>query len=595
MGKQADQQEERTHLRELAYKYVPILDWLPKYQRKWLRPDAITAIVIWAVLVPQAIAYASLAGVPPQAGLYAAAAGLLFYAIFGISRQVTVGPGSTIAVMVAATIAPLAATTGDYVTLAAALAILVGAIMVGAGVARLAFVADFFAKPILVGFVAGLALIIAISQAPKLFGVEGGGDNFFESLWNLIKDLPDTNVQTLAISAICILMLVGLKRLAPVAPAALITVVVSIALVSLLNLEDEGVAVVGEIPTGLPTPDLPRVGLGDLWHLLPGAAGIAIVAFAESNATASSLAAKHKEKVDPNQDLIAIGSANLGAGLFQGFAVDASLSRSATADEAGVKTQVSNLITLVLVLITMVALAPLFRNLPDAALAAIIISSVVGLVDTRELRRLYGLDKLDFGLALVGLLGVLVFGILEGLGLAIVAALIALVRRGYRPNTAVLGRVTGEEDEDFGFRDLERFPEAETIPGLQIFRFQTELFFANANYFRDQIRGIIEETDPPPRAVLVDAAAISHIDTTGTDMLLELVSELSESGIELLLARVTGPTRDILRRSGLVDALGSGSIYQTVGAAVSSYLARRAGADKSTDQPIDQQIEDSDT
>jgi len=595
MGKQADQQEERTHLRELAYKYVPILDWLPKYQRKWLRPDAITAIVIWAVLVPQAIAYASLAGVPPQAGLYAAAAGLLFYAIFGISRQVTVGPGSTIAVMVAATIAPLAATTGDYVTLAAALAILVGAIMVGAGVARLAFVADFFAKPILVGFVAGLALIIAISQAPKLFGVEGGGDNFFESLWNLIKDLPDTNVQTLAISAICILMLVGLKRLAPVAPAALITVVVSIALVSLLNLEDEGVAVVGDIPTGLPTPDLPRVGLGDLWHLLPGAAGIAIVAFAESNATASSLAAKHKEKVDPNQDLIAIGSANLGAGLFQGFAVDASLSRSATADEAGVKTQVSNLITLVLVLITMVALAPLFRNLPDAALAAIIISSVVGLVDTRELRRLYGLDKLDFGLALVGLLGVLVFGILEGLGLAIVAALIALVRRGYRPNTAVLGRVTGEEDEDFGFRDLERFPEAETIPGLQIFRFQTELFFANANYFRDQIRGIIEETDPPPRAVLVDAAAISHIDTTGTDMLLELVSELSESGIELLLARVTGPTRDILRRSGLVDALGSGSIYQTVGAAVSSYLARRAAADKSTDQPIDQQIEDSDT
>jgi high affinity sulfate transporter 1 len=595
MSEQANQPEERTRLRELTYKYVPILDWLPKYQRKWLRPDAITAIVVWAVLVPQAIAYASLAGVPPEAGLYAAAAGLLFYAVFGISRQVTVGPGSTIAVMVAATIAPLATSTSDYVMLAAALAILVGAIMVGAGVARLAFVADFFAKPILVGFVAGLALIIAVSQAPKLFGVEGGGDNFFESIWNLVKDLPDTNPETLVISAICIFMLVGLKRLAPAAPAALITVIVSIALVSILDLEAEGVAVVGDIPTGLPTPDLPRVGLGDLWQLLPGAGGIAIVAFAESNATASSLAAKHKEKVDPNQDLIAIGSANLGAGLFQGFAVDASLSRSATADEAGVKTQVSNLLTLVLVLITMVALSPLFRNLPDAALAAIIISSVVGLIDTGELRRLYGLDKLDFGLALVGLLGVLVFGILEGLGLAIVAALIALVRRGYRPNTAVLGRVTGEEDEDFGFRDLERFPDAETIPGLQIFRFQTELFFANANYFRDQIRGIIEETDPPPRAILVDAGAISHIDTTGTDMLVDLVSELSESGIEFLLARVSGPTRDILRRSGLMDAIGSGRIYPTVSAAVSSYLARRAAKDKSTDQPIDQQIEDSET
>ncbi len=572
----------------MLQRYVPILEWLPKYQRRWLRPDAIAALVGWAVLVPQAIAYATLAGVAPEAGLYAAAAGLLFYAVLGTSRQVTVGPGSTIAVMVAATVAPLAITTGDYLALSAALAILVGAILVGAGLARLALVADFFAKPILVGFVAGLALIIAVGQAPELFGVEGGGDNFFAELWNLVMDLPDTNPETLVIGAGCIVMLFGLSRLVPSAPAALITVAVAIAFVSILNLDKEGVTVVGDIPTGLPTPKLPRVGLGDLWRLLPGAVGIAIVAFAESNATARSLAAKHKYEVDPNQDLIALGGANLGAGLLQGFAVDASLSRSATADAAGVKTQVSSLLTLSLVLITIVALSSLFRNLPNAALAAIIIVSVVGLVNVGELRRLYRLDKPDFALAIISLTGVLLLGILPGLAVAVAAGLVALVYRGYRPHTAVLGGVTGEEDEDYGFRNVDRHPQAETFPGLIIFRFDTELFFANANYFRNQIREVVKGAKPPARAILVDAGAISHIDTTGTDMLAELVSELSESNVELLLARVKGPVRDIFRRSGLEDAFGGDRIYPTVRAGVAAYLARYGDAEESTDQPIDE-------
>ncbi len=588
MSAQAEQQEGRTRLRELAHRYVPIFEWLPKYQRGWLRPDAIAALVVWAVLVPQAIAYATLAGASPEAGLYAAAAGLLFYAVLGTGRQVTVGPGSTIAVMVAVTVAPLASSTGDYVTLTAALAILIGVILVGAGLARLALIADFFAKPILVGFVAGLALLIAVGQGPKLFGVEGGGDNFFEELWNLVMDLPDTNPETLAIGAGCIVMLFGLSRLVPSAPAALITVVAAIAAVAILDLDEEGVAVVGDIPTGLPTPNLPGVGLGNLWRLLPGAAGIAIVAFAESNATASSLAAKHKYEVDPNQELIALGGANVGAGLFQGFPVDASLSRSATADAAGMKTQVSSLVALALVVITIVALSSLFRNLAVAALAAIIIVSVVGLVNVGELRRLYRLDKPDFALAIISLTGVLLLGILPGLAVAVVAWLVALVYRGYRPHTAVLGGVTGEEDEDFGFRDVERHSQAETFPGLIIFRFDTELFFANANYFRNQIREVVKGAQPPARAILVDAGAISHIDTTGTDMLAELVSELSESDIELLFARVKGPVRDILRRSGLEDAFGGDRIYPTVRAGVGAYLARHGAAEDSTDQPTDE-------
>ena len=587
MSAQAEQQEGRSRLRELAHRYVPILEWLPKYQRGWLRPDAIAALVVWAVLVPQAIAYATLAGASPEAGLYAAAAGLFFYAVLGTGRQVTVGPGSTIAVMVAATVAPLASSTGDYVTLTAALAILIGVILVGAGLARLALIADFFAKPILVGFVAGLALLIAVGQGPKLFGVEGGGDNFFEELWNLVMDLPDTNPETLAIGAGCIVMLFGLSRLVPSAPAALITVVTAIAAVAILDLDEEGVAVVGDIPTGLPTPNLPGVGLGNLWRLLPGAAGIAIVAFAESNATARSLAAKHKYEVDPNQELIALGGANVGAGLFQGFPVDASLSRSATADAAGMMTQVSSLVALALVLITIVALSSLFRNLAVAALGAIIIVSVVGLVNVGELRRLYRLDKPDFALAIISLAGVLLLGILPGLAVAVVAGLVALIYRGYRPHTAVLGGVTGEEDEDFGFRDVERHSQAETFPGLIIFRFDTELFFANANYFRDQIREVVKGAQPPARAILVDAGAISHIDTTGTDMLAELVSELSESNIELLLARVKGPVRDIFRRTGLEDAFGGDRIYPTVRAGVAAYLARHGGAEESTDQPTD--------
>ena len=592
MSAQAEPQQERTRLRELADRYLPILGWLPKYQRRWLRPDAISALAVWAVLVPQAIAYASLAGLPPEAGLAAAALPLLLYAALGTTRQLTVGPGSTIAILVAATVGPLAAGDGSsYAALAATLALLVGGILMAAGVARLGRISDFFAKPVLAGFVGGLAVVIAVGQAPKLFGIEGGGDNFFEELWNLGKDLPDTNPETLAVSAGSFLLLYAVSRLAPSAPAALITVIVAIGIVTILDLGERGVAVVGEIPRGLPTPAIPRIGLGDISNLLPGAVGIAVIALAESSATARSLAAKHKYEIDADQELIALGASNLGAGLFQGFAVDASLSRSAIADEAGMKTQVSSLIAFALVLITAVALAPLFRNLADATLAALIIISVVNLISIDEFRRLYGLDKVEFGLAVISLLGVLLFGILPGLAVAIVAALSALVYRGYRPHTAVLGRVTGdEEDEDYGFRDIERHPQAETYPGLVIFRFDTELFFANANHFRDQIREVVREAQPPARAILVDAGAISHIDTTGTDMLAELVSELTESNVELLLARVKGPVRDILRRSGLEDAFGGDRIYPTVRAGVAAYLARHGGMEESTDQPTDDSV-----
>jgi SulP family sulfate permease len=555
-------------------KLLPIATWLPSYERTWLRADTVAAIVVAAVLVPQAMAYATLAGVSPEAGLYAAAVPLLLYPIFGTCRQLSVGPGSTMSVLVAATVAPLAAGDGQrYVALAAGLALMVGITLIVAGIARLGLISDFFAKPVLTGFVGGLALLIAVGQVPALLGIEGGGENFFDEAWHVIENTGDTDASTLLVGAGCLIALFGLNRFLPVVPSALVVVVGATVVSAAFDLEGEGVTVVGEFAGGLPPVEIPDMRIGDIVDLLPGAIGISFVAFAESNAAARQIATRHKYEVDPNAELIALGAANVGTGFTQGFVVDASLSRSATADESGMKTQVSSLIAFVLVLVTAVALAPLLQDLPSAALAAIIIVSVLKLIDVREMRSLYRLDKRDFALGMTGLAGVLVFGTLPGLVMAVVAALAALVIRGYRPNTAVLGRFQGGgTDEDYTFRDVGRHPELETFPGLIIFRYDNEIFFANANYLRDQIRSLVREASPAARSVLVDAGAISYIDTTGLDVLKELTAELSDSGIRLLFARVRGPVREILRRSGVEELIGRESIYPTVRAGVAAYL-----------------------
>ncbi len=561
---------------------LPIVSWLPRYDKRLLVPDAIAALAVWALLVPQGLAYASLAGVPAQAGLYAALAALLLYAIFGTCRNLNVGPSSAIAALSAATIAPLAggdATT--FVALSAAAALLAGGLLVAAGVARLGFVAEFFAKPVLTGFVTGLALTVASSQAPKIFGITIEDGNFFEDVWRLVATLDETSIATFAVGAGTILVIVVLSRFLPKIPAGLIAVVLALVLSTWLDLEADGVSVVGEIPRGLPSYGLPDVGLGQVLDLMAGVAGIALLAFAESIAGARSLASRQGYEVDPNKELVALGAANIGAGLSQGFSVDASLSRSAVGERAGVKTQVSGLLGAGLLIVTLFALAPLFRNLPDAALAGLVITAVAGLVDVRGLRRLARLDWRDFCLAILALAGVLLFGILEGLVIAVVASLLVLVWRAYRPASAVLGRLPGAEepDETFRFRNIAHHPGCETFPGLVIFRFENELFFANANGFRAEVRALVRDTAPTVREVLVDAGSISYADTTATDMLLELIDELRAEGIVLAFGRAKAPLRAILDRSGVAEALGPEHLHDSVRAGVADYLRRNPGVE----------------
>ena len=559
---------------------LPIATWLPAYDRGWLRGDAFAAVAVWAVLVPQAVGYAAIAGAPPQAGLFTALGAALLYAVFGTCRELDVGPSSTIAVTAAAVLLPVVAENrgSDYTALLAALAILTGGVLIAAGALRLGFVAEFLARPVLLGFISGIGVVIAVGQLPALLGLTVASGNVPETLWRLAVALDELGWRTPVVGLVSLAALLALRRLNPRAPWALVVAVSSIALSRAFDLAEEGVAVIADVPSGLPVPGIPDVGLGELTALGGGAMAVALVALAESVGTARSLAAQRGYEVDANQELIALGAANAGAGVLQGFPVDASLSRSAVAVGAGVRSQLSGLVVAALLVATMLFLTPLFDGLPTATLAAIIVAAVIGLVDVAGFRKLWRLDRDDARLALIAFVAVLLFGVLTGIVIAVVASLLALVHRVYRPSVAVLGRVGGETgpDEDFRFRSIERHPEYETVPGLVVFRFSGELFFANATFFRDETLRLVDASDPPARMVLVDASAISHLDTTAAAMLGDLLDRLETRGVSFELARTTSTLRDALRRTGLEDRIGDG-IHVTVRAGVASFLARAGG------------------
>ena len=553
---------------------LPIRTWLPQYERRWLRPDLIAAAAVWAVLVPEGMAYASLAGMPPETGLFAALAPLLAYALLGTCRQLTVGPSSAVAAYSAAAVAPLALGDGGrFIALSALLALLVGGILLVAGLARAGFIADFFARPVLTGFIAGLALVIAVGQVAKLLGVEGGGTGFFGKLWAVLRQLDDASLPTLAVGAASLVLILVLRAIAPKVPAMLIAVALGIAVVSAFELQDHGVAIVGAIPAGLPSLAIPSFRLGDVVDLLPDAVALALICFAESVAGARALAAKHRYEIDADQELVALGVANLGAGLLQGFAGDASLSRSAVADSSGVKSQLSNVILFAFLIVTMLFLMPLFHDLPEAVLGAIVIAAVAHLVDIGAMRRLRHTDPTDFVLAILCFAGVLVFGLLIGLAIAVVLSLLALVYRAYRPSYAVLGRVPGAvDDERLRYRGIEDHPDSQTFPGLVILRVDGELFFANARWFRDTARSLVRDQAPPVRELLVHVGAVPHLDTTAAAMLKELIRELHEAGIELAFARATTGLVHDMERNGIVKLIGDDRFFDTVAAGVDDFL-----------------------
>ena len=567
-------------MRERLAEFVPITGWLPRYERSYLGGDVLAALAVWAVLVPQAVAYAGLAGAPPQAGLFTALAAGVLYAVFGTCRELDVGPSSTVAITAAAALVPGVAAfpSQQYPVVLAALAGLTGLTLLAAGALRLGRVADFLARPVLIGFISGIGVVIIVGQLPKLLGLPVVSGNVPETLWRTIESLGDISWQTTVVGCASLLALLVLRRLAPRVPWALFVAMVSIACSRALDLEAHGVTMIAAIPAGLPTPYIPDVGLGEIGALSSGALALALVALAESIGAARSLAAKGGYEIDANQELIAIGAANVGAGLLQGFPVDASLSRSAVGAAAGVRSRLSGLIVAALVVATMLFLTPLFDGLPQATLAAIIIAAVIGLVDVKGLRGLWRTDHGDAKLAVVGFAAVCLLGVLPGIAIAVISSLLALIRRVYRPRVAVLGRAVGETstDEDYRFRSIDRHPEYETIPGLVLFRFSSELFFANSSFFRDATLRLVAQADPPARTVLVDCSPISHLDTTAAAMLEELIGRLDAAGITFELARTTAALNDALERSGLRDRIGPERLHASVRGGVQSFLERSA-------------------
>jgi SulP family sulfate permease len=524
---------------------VPLLQDLRDYEGSWFSGDLMAAVTVWAIVVPEAIAYASIAGLPPETGLYAATVPLLLYAVFGSARRITVGPSAAVAALSFATVVPFAAAgTEDFVTLSVLLALIVGVVLVLGGLVHMGVIADFLSEPVLKGFIVGVALTIALGQAGKLFGFETEGEGFFLELIDLVRQLPDLNVPTMIVGAVSLVALVLFERLIPRIPSVLLVVAGSILAVKWLDLVDAGVAVVGDIPSGLPSLAFPSVPWSTFLALIPGAIGVAIVVYGESMALSKTFAARHGERVDADQELIALGAANVGGGMFGAFAVNASNARSAAGDAAGQRTQLSSLLVVVALVVTLLFLTPLFRDLPEAALAAIIIHAVAGLIKFRPISALRSRNTVDFWAAVATLMGVLVFDVLAGLMVGVLVSIGGLMSRAVRPRIMWLGK--DSTSGRFRNRDDDR---VDVKTDISVMHFGAELFFANVGSFRDSV--IAEVDERGPRAVVIDAEAITDIDTTAVDELVKLHAELASRDVMLAFARLGDPARQALESGGL--------------------------------------------
>ena len=562
-----------TNLKNLLQRYLPILRWLPEYKPSWLRYDLISGLTIWAVLVPQAMAYAGIAGVPPIMGLYTLPLPLFFYAIFGTSRTLVVGPDSAVALISASAIGAVAAVgAAEYLALTSAMAIAVGVFFIVFGILRMGWIANFISIPVMSGFLEGVVMVTIIGQVPKLFGIEGGGGDFFEKLWAIIQALPDTNLTTLALGVGSLVLIFAIGRYVSKLPAALITLIISIVVVSALDLTTKGVDVIGTFSSGLPPMSLPDVSLTEYIAIIPGALAILLLGYVETLGAAKSAASSGGGKIDPDQELVALGAANLGAGLSTGFVAAGSLSKTSVAMGAGGKTQISHIVSGILAILTLVFLMPLFTNLPDATLAAIVIVALIGLDQTAKLKKELKLSRTEFTLGMICFFGVLTLGVLQGVGLGVVLSLLVLIKKASHPGTAVLGRVPGERTY---YRDIQRRKDAKTIPGLLIFRFDARLIFFNCNFFASEVKRCIAEAKEPVKTVLIDAEAMNDIDITGADRLIKLNTELNSKNIVMFLSHVRDPLRDKMRRMGVEDAIGSDHIYETTRDGVDAFVASR--------------------
>ena len=558
--------------------FLPILRWAPSYERSDLRSDLAAGFTVGAMLVPQAMAYALLAGLPPAVGLYAATIPVIVYALFGTSRQLAVGPVAIVSLLTASALAPLVEEgSAGYIGAAALLAIMVGIVHLVLGVGRLGFLVNFLSHSVLVGFTAAAAIIIGFSQAKHLFGISTERkDHFYETVLEVLGKLGETNGTTLVLGLVALATLFLFKKLVPAVPAALVVVVGSILAVELFDLEARGVKVVGDIPDSLPAFGVPDFDGSLIGSLIGTALVITLVGFMESIAVAKVYARRHRYEVEPNSELVGLGAANVAAGLFGGYPVTGGFSRTAVNDSAGARTPLASLITAGLVLATIAFLTPLLTSLPNAALGAVIIMAVIGLIDVGEMRHIASVKRSDLiGLG-VAFFATLILGIELGIVVAVIASMLVVFARMSTPHSAVLGHVDGTNS----YRNIERFPEAHTIDGVQILRIDAALSFVNALHVKRLLLDRSETLGTSPRVVVLDASGINDIDATGAEMLTDVITELDERNVRLYLTDVKGPVRDVLWRAGIWEQLGDRIFSCTNDAIIAIRASRPAPDDK---------------
>ncbi len=568
-------------------RWMPGVRVIRTYERTWLSRDMIAGIVLVTLLVPQGMAYAELAGLPPITGLYTTVICLVAYAFVGPSPTLILGPDSSLGPMIAATILPLAAGSQEQaIALAGMLALLVGLVTVGAGVARLGFVADLLSNPVRTGYLAGLAVVIFIGQLPKLFGFSVDADGLVAEGAAFLQGLDMTNPWALGIGLLSLGIILGLKRRSPRTPGILIAVVVAIVLSAVLDLAGRGVSVIGVLPQGFPVPNFPAVPVSDIPLLFAAAVGISLVAIGDTISVSGGFAARAGYEVDGNQELAGIGTANLAAGLFSGFPVSTSGSRTAVAFQSGARTQLTGLVAAALVLLMLLFVPGLVQAMPQPVLAAVVIAASISLFDVAELRRLYRVRKTEFLLAVACALGVMFVGVLQGIVVAVALSVVYIFKRAWAPYSAVLGKPPDVP----GYHDIRRYRDAQQVPGLLIVRWSAPLFFANANQFRERIRELVKAAETPPVWVLVAAEPIMDIDTTAGAMLADLDRELNAAGIHLAFAELQSDVRDMIERYGLLETIEEGHFYPSVTAAVETLRREMSpSADDTTDEHRDEQ------
>jgi len=553
-------------------RWVPGLEVVRNYKAEWLPRDVMAGLVLTTMLVPVGIAYATASGVPGIYGLYATIVPLLAYAIFGPSRILVLGPDSSLAAVILAVIFPLAA--GDpmrAVALASAMAVVSGLVCIAIGLLRVGFITELLSKPIRYGYMNGIALTVLISQLQKLFGFSVEGTGPIRDIMNIGRGILDgrANWTAAAVGAATLVVILVLKPYKRI-PGLLIAVVGATIAVGVLNLDTTaGVSVLGPLPQGLPTFALPLVSPEHIRDIVVGGFAVAMVAFADTSVLSRTYAAKTHTAVDPNQEMIGLGAANLAGGLFQGFPISSSSSRTPVAESAGAKTQLTGVVGAIAVALLLVLAPNLLQYLPSSALAAVVIAAAIGLFEFKDLGRLFRIQQWEFWLSIVCFVGVATFGVIQGIGIAIVIAVIEFLWDGWRPHYAVLGRVNGMK----GYHDLKRYPDARRIPGLVLFRWDAPLFFANAELFRQRVHEAVAESPTKVTRLIIAAEPVTSIDVTSADVLAELHHELTtELGIEVRFAEMKDPVKDKLKRFGLFDAIGAASFYPTVGSSVDTYV-----------------------